>query len=327
MNTIAFTSESNDGLFHRHSWTEAMENRYGLHCRFHAMHSGDSVVRQWHAGQMAISDAELAWQCLSPVMHQSPSWNGDHLLFKLVRSGSLTIEQSGETHRFGKGSVILVDPLRPFSEYFREATHVTVLRMPKQALRERGVRHGLQGVYAPDLASPDVRAVRDYVSFTAQQGDAVSERMRERLGNQCLDVMDVMFNEAARSTRAGNGAATVLRAKQVIARLVADPGLSVARIASELGVSANYLNRAFRAEGLSPMRHVWSLRLELAARLLASMPKGGIRAKEIAYQCGFATPSHFSRAFKERYDISPLAFATSRGAPDNGDVFRGDNAP
>lgn len=60
------------------------------------------------------------------------------------------------------------------------------------------------------------------------------------------------------------------------------------------------------------MRYAWSLRLERAAHILASLPAGAIHAQEVAYRCGFASAAHFSRAFKDRYGMPPRAFAMSR---------------
>jgi AraC-like DNA-binding protein len=86
--------------------------------------------------------------------------------------------------------------------------------------------------------------------------------------------------------------------------------LSVVSLAAELNISTSCLTRALKAAGLSPMRYAWSLRLEHATRLLAVAPLGSIQ--EVAYQCGFASAAHFSRAFKERYGMTPRAYVASR---------------
>jgi AraC-like DNA-binding protein len=211
---------------------------------------------------------------------------------------------------FGPGSIILVDPARGFKDYYTEPTRVALLSVPRNALRDRGLRYSFHEPHVPDLASQDIRAVREFMLCTTRQAGATSERLLERFGEQCLDLLDVVVNDPPASARGCASAMTVLRTKQVIVRLLADPQLSVARIASELNVSASHLTRTLRANGLSPMRYAWSLRLEHAARLLSHASKCGIQAKDVAYRCGFANAAHFSRAFKERYNMSPRAFAT-----------------
>jgi AraC family transcriptional regulator, exoenzyme S synthesis regulatory protein ExsA len=54
----------------------------------------------------------------------------------------------------------------------------------------------------------------------------------------------------------------------------------------------------------TPGKWLLEKRLQHARYLLANMSK---TVGEIAFECGFENPSHFSRAFKERFNISPGA--------------------
>jgi AraC-like DNA-binding protein len=309
MISAADQNKWDDRFIDRHSWIDAMSS-VGMHCRFDDVRSGNSVVKGWRdAGRLSIGEVELAWQCLAPVMNRCIVRHDEHLYLKVVQQGSLTIEQNGQARHFNEGSLILVDPLRAFNDYYREPTRVTVLRIPRSALRDRGLRSNFDDLCVPTLTSPDVKAVRDFVLYIARQSGETSKSLLARLGDQCLDLLDVVINDSASSTRERTGAVTVIRARQTIARLVGDPELSVARIASELNVSASHLTRTLQAHDLSPMSYAWSLRLERAAGLLTCASKGAIQAKEVAYQCGFASASHFSRAFKKRFGMSPRAFA------------------
>ncbi|CAB3748996.1 AraC family transcriptional regulator [Paraburkholderia humisilvae] len=314
MQTHCIKSTGNSALDNLR-WSDAMSNRFGLHCETNGAQASHGFVTQWRAGQLKVSDVQLAWQSVSPVMQRSPAWNGDYLLFKQVETGSLTIEQNGNTRHVDAGGVVLVDPARAFSEHFREATRLIVLRIPKKALRERGARYTLHDVHVPDRSSADVQAVRDYISVAARHAGTVSTRMLNRFGEQCLDFVDIVTGETPDIAEARR-ATLMLRARQTITRLIGDVDLDVAKIAEQLNVSANYLSRVFRAEGLTPMGYVWSRRLELAARLLAETPNGQLLSKEIAFRCGFSNASHFCRAFKRRYGVAPFAFAqhASNGA-------------
>jgi AraC-like DNA-binding protein len=308
-----------DSAFYESSWDGAPAGRYawidavsmqGMQCRLDASRSAPSTLHLAHAGQTDILNIDVAWQSVSPIMQRAGYWNGEHLFVKVVRSGRMSVEQRGQTVIFGPGDIAVLDPLQMFSESFCEPTRVSILRLPKAALRERGLRHRFPMVCRPDPASADVGAVREFVLNLAAQAGKASEPLLERLGDQCLDLMDVLVNNRDSNTSGRASVATMLRAKQVIARRLGDPDLSVVRIAAELNISTSCLTRALKANGLSPMRYAWSLRLEHATRLLAGAPQGAIQ--EIAYQCGFASAAHFSRAFKERYGMTPRAYAASR---------------
>lgn len=71
------------------------------------------------------------------------------------------------------------------------------------------------------------------------------------------------------------------------------------------GVSKSYLNNLFTKHiGLTPVKYLWRLRLNKGVHLLYY---SGLRVSEIAYQCGFKNPYHFSRLVKQNYGASPSA--------------------
>src|SRR5690349_20751705 len=85
----------------RSAWIDAISTTHGLHCRLDATCSAPSIAHLVHAGQTDIINVDIAWQSVSPVMQRPASWNGDHLFVKVVRSGMMSVEQRGQTVRFG----------------------------------------------------------------------------------------------------------------------------------------------------------------------------------------------------------------------------------
>jgi AraC-like DNA-binding protein len=300
-------------------WIEAISSQ-GWHCRFDGFRRSPSTIDTAHAGQTGIVNINAAWQSLSPVLHRiSAPWNGERLIVKIVKSGMLSIEQHGQATRFGPGDIAVLDPMYMFTESIREATSVAALCIPKTALRDRGLRYQFATLLAPDPESADVGAVRNFMLHLAAQAGHVSQSLLSRLGDQCIDLMDVFVSERGAPKPGRASVAVVLRVKQMIARHIGDADLNLARIAGELNMSTSSLSRALKAKGLSPMRYAWSLRLEHAARLLVGVPHGEIQS--IMYRCGFTNASHFSRAFKERYGMAPREYAASQQA---GVLFQGE---
>ena len=52
----------------------------------------------------------------------------------------------------------------------------------------------------------------------------------------------------------------------------------------------------------------------MAARLLADPGRAGRRVTDIAYAVGFKDASHFTRAFKSRYGVSPREYRRDHSA-------------
>ena len=89
------------------------------------------------------------------------------------------------------------------------------------------------------------------------------------------------------------------------------PRIGVAELAATSGVSRGYLNRMFRAAfGLSVTEALERLRCGRAETLLV---RTDLPAQAIAYQCGYADPSHFSHRFTALHGLSPTAYRRRAG--------------
>jgi AraC-like DNA-binding protein len=306
----------------RDAWIEAMKTDCGLESRFESSSFGMSRISKASAGQTTVVDISLAWQSISTPTRSSVGID-ERLYVQIVTSGVMSIEQNGETTTVRPGDMLVVDPQVAFKKSFRESTRVVILNIPKSALRERGLRMRAPSAYMRGSVSPDVGVIREVMLHVASQAGKASNTLLARLGDQCLDLMDVLINGHNGSASYSARPVTALRAKQLIARNIGDPSLSVARIAAHLNMSASSLTRTLRSQGLSPMRYAWSLRLEHAARLLADAPNSSIG--EVALQCGFANAAHFSRAFKDRFEMTPRDYAASHKAA-RGDALKGSRA-
>lgn len=83
--------------------------------------------------------------------------------------------------------------------------------------------------------------------------------------------------------------------------------ISVALLARKFGLNPHYLGSLFIAEvGKSIPQYVRDMRLALAAQLLSA---SSLSVSEIAYECGFSSPSYFISKFCEQYGMTPRGYA------------------
>jgi AraC-like DNA-binding protein len=292
-------------------WSHVMLNSHGLRSVFDARGSIDSNVKSWSLGDVGVSLANLSMQTLTPVGEDGASWQGGWLFVKLVTAGHVHVRWGGLVQRFDVGSLFVIDPVYPFSEVFPEHAQLTVLRIPKASLKERGVHYSHQGPLMSDALSPDVRATCELIQCIAKQSTAPSRIAQQMLGEQLLELAQfAMIDPAARSKRRCPEA-LVYQAKRHIDDHLGDAALDVAAIAAGVHVSSQHLQRLFRAKGVSLMRYVWQARLERAALLLQAGEARSGSIQEVAWQCGFTTAAHFSRLFKRQYGVSPSDYRGS----------------
>lgn len=94
----------------------------------------------------------------------------------------------------------------------------------------------------------------------------------------------------------------VRRALLIMQQNMGNP-LTIHDIAGTLSTNVRQLTRAFHAQlTMSPAQTYRQIRLERALWLIEHTIKS---MSEIAYECGFADASHFSRTFREVFDASP----------------------
>jgi len=81
--------------------------------------------------------------------------------------------------------------------------------------------------------------------------------------------------------------------------------ISAASLSADFGYDESYFCRRFRqTTGLTVMNYILILRLELAEQLLR---KTACSVSEVARQCGFSEPCHFSRRFRAHFGFPPSA--------------------
>jgi AraC family transcriptional regulator len=82
--------------------------------------------------------------------------------------------------------------------------------------------------------------------------------------------------------------------------------ITIGDIASAVGIHPIHLSRTFRRFfGCTAGEYLRKCRIEKAARLLRS---GSMLIADVALQSGFSDQSHFSKAFRQRFGITPVEF-------------------
>jgi AraC-like DNA-binding protein len=86
--------------------------------------------------------------------------------------------------------------------------------------------------------------------------------------------------------------------------------LNLNKVCAVVGISPAYLVVLFQKElRITPMRYVWQFRLEKAAELLVQT---GYSISQVGYRIGFQSNFHFSRLFKQHYQLTPKEFRKMR---------------
>jgi AraC-like DNA-binding protein len=104
----------------------------------------------------------------------------------------------------------------------------------------------------------------------------------------------------------------VTAAEDLIARHGAGADCTTRRLAAELGISREYLSRAFASErGHGVREAITRARVQLACRLLR---EGDRAIADIARAAGFTSPARLAIVFQRQFGMSPRRWRNASGA-------------
>jgi AraC-like DNA-binding protein len=230
------------------------------------------------------------------------------VVFNFVLSGSLIAEQDGRVARLKVGDGALCDADRPYKLVSSEAFEIASIRIPRQSVASRvGHLHRLsaynfseRGELAPMVFAYLSRLVDRAPNLGGSAGLKVSQNFTE-----LLIAMVAEFAESASLPLSEYRGLALMRVKDAVERNLRCTDLAPAAIAAELKLSPRYINQLLEAEGTSLSRYIWGRRLERAAEQLRDPGLRGRSVSQIAMDNGFNDLSHFSKAFRGRFDLSP----------------------
>ena len=107
-----------------------------------------------------------------------------------------------------------------------------------------------------------------------------------------------------------------IRVKAYIEANLADPELSVERIAHACNISVRGLHRHFAEDPAgSVSRYFWQRRLIRCAEALRDPSQAHRSITEVCFSYGFSSSSHFSRRFKDHFGVPPVDYRVGLACP------------
>jgi len=234
--------------------------------------------------------------------------DSDDLLISQQLSGKVVVVQDGRQAVNEKGSFVLLDTRRPFSELFETRTKTMVLKISREALEARlgSVASFTARTMAAD--NPIAGLASGFLSMLLTRLDTLDGPVAAKIAEQALDLVALAFSaetQQSGSSLSSSRATTLLRLKSVIESRLHEPDLKPAAVAAETGIGVRYANALLSAEGTSLERHILDRRLERCRRALEDPRQAHRTIGEIAFAWGFSDLSHFTRRFKAEYGVAP----------------------
>jgi AraC-like DNA-binding protein len=227
----------------------------------------------------------------------------DHYTLLFTERGQWDARAAGPDQSVGDGDICLLDLARPLESRTGEVTSLCLLipRPRLDALLPAGNRHGLMPRGAAGaLLREYLRALMPRLpALTATEAPEVEQATLHLIAAALAPSSAV--GPATDSPAVAAGLLSTAR-ERIEARL-GDSTFSPDHLAAELGLSRASLYRLFAPVG-GVGAFIQGRRLARVRSRLAD-PRPLHRLADIAFGCGFASESHFSRAFRARFGQTP----------------------
>jgi len=227
----------------------------------------------------------------------------------LQLSGRGLLEQDGRETVLSPGDFALYETTRPYRLRFDGPFRMLVVMCPRTDLAVPAARlsgrtatpvRGASGIGA--AVSPFLRGLRPMLDTGAPTGVG-----GHRLGTAVLESLGAAFDDSP-PVHAGSTGSLFLRATAHLELHLGDPELGAESVAGALHVSVRYLQRAFENEGETVGGRLRRTRLERCRRDLRDPALAERSVGAIAARWGLVNPSHFSRAFRAAYGLTPREY-------------------
>jgi AraC-like DNA-binding protein len=257
-------------------------------------------VTAWHLGPILVASSDLGSLHLSRQREQIQRDRIDHIAVAAGRAGTWR-GTAASSFTMAPGEMCVDDMGQKLQT---ELIHARAL----QAVFPRDVLRGVDAAaaHATILRTPTAGLFIEYLQALVQRLPLLDQRDVPRIGEITVDLFLAALNpDLANLERARSAISMTLlqRVRSQIDAQLHDPTLSPASIATALHISRARLYGLLEPHG-GVARYLLVCRLNRAMGLLRerAAPRP---IKEIAYQVGFVSEAHFSRAFRRHFGCTP----------------------
>lgn len=273
----------------------------------------DARTFNGHLMRTRVQDLQLAEVYSDPqlVRHSRAhvARSRDALFFLHVQlEGRCNVRQDGREAHLLPGDLAICDTTRPYDLQFDAPNRMFVLGVPGNAMhRYLGSPESVVAVHMPGNRGMSGLVSGLLRSFWNDCRGQLDASQAPRGLHAALDLMAGAYSTVPQAlvARSSLAAAHRVRILSYIEAHLGDPDLTPTSIAQACRITARYLHHLFSDESETVARYILRRRLEECSKALNTAAQRGRTVTSIAFDHGFNSPTHFGRAFRARFGVTP----------------------
>jgi AraC-like DNA-binding protein len=291
------SSQYAPGMYRRRTFSESPQIMQG--------DQAGGTLDSADVGQMKIGHFTAHKSCVVRHPFAMSSDTPDYLMIAVQKHGQCDFEQQGRTMRLPAGTWGLCDAPKPCLSRHTAGGEQVHFLIPRDQIR-LGIdpRFALGRTFTG--ASKVAALMCQSITSLFEELPSLGARQAEELSDIVLRLFHIAVHERiAQPAGATPHEDMRERIRNYAESRLRDPRLSLDQIAAGLNCTKRYLHMVFAAEPQTLNQYIWARRLERSRQELENPALRDRTITEIALAWGFSNVSHFSRAFRERYECSP----------------------
>ncbi len=265
-------------------------------------------IREARFGAVTMTDVLLSEQRISRRERHIAKLDKDCYYVEFVQHGKINILQSGQSLLSNASVGAIFSASEAYDLECIGKVRSLYLEIPRQEFAERFPKDRIPLVRTMATGRGLGRIAAEFCSMLASEGASLDAQVRARLGDELMDVLALALDMGDKDDFTADRTVRQVRLRSVKAWIeehLADPDLSLEKIARNNGISLRHLHYLFRPTDMSVSEWIWDRRLQRCYDLLMRPGPRPLSVTEVAYQLGFSSSSHFSTAFRRKFGISP----------------------
>jgi AraC-like DNA-binding protein len=257
----------------------------------------------YHLGDILVGVGEFDATCFTRSRAKARADGLDHLMVQIYTRGGYRGELGSRTVNVAPGDVVTLDMARETRTVSTASANITLM-IPRDLLGARALPHG---PHVHDVASAAcTQLFAEHVLALAPRLDTLRQSAAPYLADATLSLYRAALAPSADALAQASEPVhhtLLLRARRLIETRLDGQEVSAESLANALRMSRATLYRLFEPFG-GVAAYVLERRL-LRARSALRDGRDLRRINQVASDCGFGDASHFSRAFRRRFGMTP----------------------
>ncbi|WP_159010830.1 helix-turn-helix domain-containing protein [Bradyrhizobium sp. S69] len=306
---LVFTTEDLEPSKRYAAWQGAICDVY-VHVDVNAEKRSDyqGFIREARFGSVTMTDVLVSEQRITRRERHIAKLDKDCYYVEFVQQGKVNILQAGQTLLSNPGVGAIFSASEAYDLECVGRVRSLYLEIPREEFSSRFNESGIPVAVTIATGRGLGRIAAEFCAMLASEGSSLEETVRTRLGDELMDVLALALDMGDKDDFSEDATAQKARLRSVKAWIeehLADPDLSLEKIARSNGVSLRHLHYLFRLTDLSVSEWILDRRLLRCHDALICPELRSLSVTELAYRFGFRSSSHFSTVFRRKFGHSP----------------------